>query len=104
MTKNDEAPMTKNNLPTSPSITIEFYGIPRERAGLTEWSAPAGTLADVLSAVARQCPRLQDLVGPGGAIGPHYRVSLDGQRFVTDMDEILPAGSHLLVLSADAGG
>src|SRR5437868_7005075 len=86
------------------SLVVEFFGIPRERAGRTALTVAAGTLAEVLSAVVRQCPRLQDLLGPGAAISAHYRVSLDGRRFVSEMNELVPADSHLLILSADAGG
>ena len=64
----------------------------------------AESLADILMAVERQCPRLKDLRETNGAISPHYRVSLNGERFLTDVEEILPARSHLLILSADAGG
>jgi hypothetical protein len=31
-------------------------------------------------------------------------LSLDGERFVTDLAEPLPPGARLLLLSADAGG
>jgi hypothetical protein len=64
----------------------------------------AGSLAEVLVAVEQQCPHLTDLRRTNGAFSPHYRVSLDGQRFLTDVEEILPAGSRVLILSADAGG
>jgi sacsin len=39
---------------------------------------------------------------PGAA--PHYLLSLDGERFITDLGETLPNGTRLLLLSADAGG
>jgi hypothetical protein len=91
-------------MPGQHSLIVEFYGIPRERAGRAELLVTAGSLAEVLMGVQRQCPRLHDLRQEDGAISPHYRVSLDGQRFLTDALEILPAGSHVLILSADAGG
>jgi hypothetical protein len=34
----------------------------------------------------------------------HYLLSVDGQRFLNDLGERLSAGTHLLLLSADAGG
>jgi len=86
------------------SVIVEFFGIPRERAGRSELAATAGSLASVLMAVQEECPRLSDLRQAHGGISPHYRISLDGQRFLTDVEEILPAGSHVLILSADAGG
>jgi molybdopterin converting factor small subunit len=85
-------------------IIVEFYGIPRERAGRTELIVAAGPLGDVLAAVQRHCPRLQDVRQPTGNLNPNYRISLDGQRFLTDIAEIVPAQSRLLLLSADPGG
>jgi hypothetical protein len=39
-----------------------------------------------------------------GRLAPVYLLSLNGERFLTDLDERLPAGARLLLLSADAGG
>lgn len=86
-----------------PEVTIEFYGIPRERAGRTELRVRAATVADALAAAERQCPGLRDLQA-GGRLAPHYRLSVDGQRFVTEMSECVTPGMRLLLLSADAGG
>jgi molybdopterin synthase sulfur carrier subunit len=85
-------------------VTVEFYGVPRLRAGRAELAVEAATLRDALAAVVTACPRLGDLVAAGGQVPGHYLLSLDGQRFVTDPDQPLTAGARLLVLSADAGG
>ncbi len=85
-------------------VTVEFYGVPRLRAGRAELAVAAGTVAEVLAAVEQSCPGLVGLVGPGGRVDPHYLLSLDGRRFVTDWQESLEAGERLLLLSADAGG
>ena len=84
-------------------VTVEFYGIPRQRAGRAELAVAAGTVAEVLAAVERECPGLAGLVRQG-RVSPHYLLSLDGRRFVTGMGERLGPGERLLVLSADAGG
>jgi len=86
------------------AVTVEFYGVPRLRAGRAELAVPAGPLAAVLAAVERTCPGLAGLVGAGGRVAPHYLLSLDGRRFVNDPEEVLAAGERLLLLSADAGG
>jgi hypothetical protein len=91
-------------MPTNPSIIVEFFGIPRERAGRTELAVAPGSLAEILQSVEQQCPRLVNLRTPEGGINPHYRISLDGERFLTDVAEVLVAQSHVLILSADAGG
>jgi molybdopterin converting factor small subunit len=85
-------------------VTVEFYGIPRLRAGRAELAVPAGTVAEVLAAVERECARLAGLVQPGGRINPHYLLSVDGRRFVGDGQHPLGPGEHVLLLSADAGG
>ena len=90
----------------TPTLLVEFFGIHlRERAGRMELKVPAGALGDVLTAIQEQCPRLKDLRdGVNGAISRHYRLSLDGQRFLTDLERNPAAGSHVLILSADVGG
>lgn len=88
----------------SDSVTVEFYGIPRERAGCGEVTVAPGPLQTILEEVQRLCPRFTDLRTAHGGISPHYRVSLDGQRFLTDVAEFLPGASRLIVLSADMGG
>jgi molybdopterin converting factor small subunit len=84
-------------------VIIEFYGIPRERAGRTELTVQAATVAEALAAVERHCPALHGLCRDGG-LAPHYRLSLEGKQFLTDMQQSLAGGARLLLLSADAGG
>jgi hypothetical protein len=85
------------------TVTVEFYGIPRLRAGRGELVVPAGTVAQVLTAVARACPALTGLLNDKGLSG-HYLLSVNGDRFVRRLDEVVQPGLHLLLLSADAGG
>jgi hypothetical protein len=86
------------------SVVVELYGIPRERAGMTEVMVASGSLGEVLDSLMEACPRLRDLRKGDGTISPHYRVSLDGARFLTDVAESVPEQSRLLLLSADVGG
>jgi molybdopterin converting factor small subunit len=85
-------------------VTVEFFGVPRQRAGRAELAVPRGTVRGVLVAVGRSCPGLADLVPVGGKLAPHYILSLNGQRFLRDLDHLLVPGDRLLLLSADAGG
>jgi molybdopterin converting factor small subunit len=85
-------------------VTVEFLGVPRQRAGRAELVVEAASVAELLAAVERTCPGLKGLVRPDGRLPPHYLLSIDGQRFVTDTQESLAAGTRLLLLSADAGG
>jgi len=85
-------------------VTVEFFGIPRQRAGCAEMTVEAVTVGDALAAIVAARPALDGLVQPDGRVSPHYLVSIDGLRFVRDLREEVPAGSRVLLLSADAGG
>jgi hypothetical protein len=52
----------------------------------------------------RACPRLADLRGPDGRPAPTYLVSINGERFLSGVDEPVRDGDRVLILSADAGG
>jgi len=91
-------------MPHTTAITVEFYGVPRQRAGCAEAVVRGDTLAEVLAAVAHTYPGLHELQRPDGGPAPHYLVSLDGDRFVSDPGQRLEPGARLLLLSADAGG
>jgi molybdopterin converting factor small subunit len=85
-------------------VTVEFFGVPRARAGRAELEVSAATAADALDGVAAVCPALAGLRRPDGRLAPQYLLSLDGERFVTDLAQPLRPGDRLLLLSADAGG
>jgi molybdopterin converting factor small subunit len=87
-----------------PLVTVEFYGVPRARAGRAELSVPAGTVADLLAAVERACPALAGLRQADGRPSPHYLLSVEGRQFVTEAGQPLRPGERVLLLSADAGG
>jgi molybdopterin converting factor small subunit len=85
-------------------VTVEFFGLPRQRAGRAELTTAARTVRDALEAVRRACPNLAGVLTPDGRVNAQYLVSLNGERFVTDLREPLPPGARLLLLGADAGG
>ena len=85
-------------------VTVEFYGIPRRRAGRAELTVAAATVAELLTEVERVCPGLRGLVVEEGRPAPHYLLSLDGGAFLTDPRQALAPGARVLLLSADAGG
>jgi molybdopterin converting factor small subunit len=85
-------------------VTVEFFGVPRWRAGRAELHVAAGTVRDLLAAIENSCPGLAGLLQPEGRLAPHYLLSLDGQRFVSDLAQNLHPGDRVLLLSADAGG
>ncbi len=87
-----------------PTITIELFGMPRARAGLKEVAVSASNVAEALTEVIKECPKLADVFRTDGSLSPHYLLSLDGQQFVCDLSHPLRSGDRLLLLSADAGG
>ncbi len=66
-------------------VTVEFYGVPRQRAGRAELAADAETAAAALARVAEACPGLRPLLTPDGRLAPQYLLSIDGDRFVADL-------------------
>jgi len=82
---------------------VEFLGIPRERAGVTDLEIEAATLGQLLRDLAARFPDLRELV-PNGELHPSVVVNLNGDEFVSDPRRELADGDHVLILSADVGG
>lgn len=87
-----------------PTATVEFYGVPRLRAGRGRVVVNAATVAGVIAGLGRECPGLAGEVIRDGRLHPAYRLCLDGRVFVGDAGDPIPAGSAVLLLAADAGG
>ena len=86
-------------------VIVEFFGIPRLRAGRSELRIPAATVGELLRAIEAACPGLQGLTQPDGRLLPQYLLSLDGQAFLAnDSQHPLQGGQRVLLLSADVGG
>jgi molybdopterin converting factor small subunit len=85
-------------------VTVEFYGVPRQRAGRTEVDVAARTVGELLEAVERACPGLAGLRRPDGRLAAQYLLSVAGREFVTDVRQELRPGDRVLLLSSDAGG
>ncbi|NIL96407.1 MAG: hypothetical protein GTO53_05640 [Planctomycetales bacterium] len=86
------------------SIRVEFFGIPRQRAGVAATTATGRRLGDVLAELERKYPGLAECCIRAGRLEPGYTANLGGNRFVTDPETELAAADVLLILSADAGG
>jgi molybdopterin converting factor small subunit len=83
---------------------IEFLGIPRERAGISELEIEAGTLGQLLGTLVTRCPGLSELITSDGALHPSVVANLNGDEFVSDLATPFADDDHLLILSADVGG
>jgi molybdopterin converting factor small subunit len=86
------------------TITVELFGIPRERAGTERVQCAPARLGDVLAHLLARFPRLADECIAGDRLQSGYLANLNGQKFVTDPATELTDGDSLLILSADAGG
>ncbi len=85
-------------------VTVEFFGIPRARAGVAQAVAEGATLGAVLIDLARRYPALGDTCVEGYHLRPGFVANLRGERFVTDPATKLTEGDAILLLSQDAGG
>jgi molybdopterin converting factor small subunit len=85
---------------------VEFFGVPRERAGMSELDVQADTLGQLLGTLAAQIPSLTTPIGgsEGARLHPSFVASLNGDRFVSDPGTPLGKNDCVLILSADAGG
>lgn len=86
------------------TVRVEFFGIPRQRAGTPRAEILGRTLGEVLRGTAEQFPALRGECLEDGRLRPGYLANLNGRQFVTDPDTPLADGDCILILSADAGG
>jgi molybdopterin converting factor small subunit len=82
---------------------VEFLGIPRERAGVSDVELEAETLGKVLELLATRFPGLSELI-PAGTLHPSVAANLNAQEFIHDPETPLAREDRLLILSADVGG
>jgi molybdopterin converting factor small subunit len=82
---------------------VEFFGVPRERAGVSMLEVEADTLGQLMGTLAAQIPSFAKLVGVN-RLHPAFVANLNGDRFVSDPGTPLGENDCVLILSADAGG
>lgn len=84
-------------------MQVEFFGVPRERAGVASLDVEAATLGQLWTTLAAQIPSLGSLIS-GDRLNPVLVANLNGDRFVSDPATPLSETDSILILSADAGG
>ena len=82
---------------------VEFLGVPRQRAGISDLEVQADTLGQLLGKLAAQIPTLGEVIAVD-RLHPSFVANLNGDRFVSDPGTQLGEDDRLLILSADAGG
>jgi len=86
------------------TITVELFGIPRQRAGIAQTQSEGTRLDEVLADLASRFPLLARDCFDNGQLRSGTLANLNGQRFIADPATALAPGDALLILSADAGG
>jgi len=85
-------------------ITVEFYGIPRARAGVASIKIEAATIGDAINSLAEQFSELARDCFSGQQLKVGYLANVNGSQFTTDPSQPLSEGDSLLIMSADSGG
>ncbi len=84
-------------------MLVEFFGIPRERAGVAGIEVRAETLGQLFATLAVEIPSFDGLIGEH-QLHSCFVANLNGDRFVSDPGTPLRENDRVLILSADAGG
>jgi molybdopterin converting factor small subunit len=82
---------------------VEFFGVSRQRAGVSELEVQAATLGQLLGTLAAQIPSLGELIAVD-RLHSSFVANLNGDQFVSDPATRLGENDSVLILSADAGG
>ena len=82
---------------------VEFFGVPRQRAGISQLEVEADTLGQMLAVVAAEVPSLREYIAKD-RLHASFAANINGDRFVEDPHTPLSDDDHVLILSADAGG
>jgi hypothetical protein len=86
-------------------LWVEFYGIPRLRAGVSEVRLPrVPVLGDLVLALCQRFPDFARECAQGNQLSATCTANLDGKRFVRDPQTPLAGVSTVLILSTDSGG
>ena len=84
-------------------MLVEFLGVPRQRAGVSQLEVEAKTLGELLGTLSTKFPSLADLIA-ADQLHPSFVANLNGNQFVSDPGTPLGHDDCVLILSADAGG
>ena len=87
-----------------PDIQVEFFGVPRLKAGVASTQVSADNVADLFTALREQLPEFADACLNGESLAAEFLLSINGTQFTRDESFNLNKGDHVLILSADVGG
>jgi len=85
-------------------VTVEFFGIARQRAGAARVEIDAANIGEAFDRLTLEYPRWADACLADGRLKPLFLANLNSRTFVTNRNQRLRDGDHLLILAADVGG
>ncbi len=85
-------------------VRVEFFGIPRARAGVAETLAAGDSLGELVLHLSQRFPQLAESCFDGPQFRPGYTANLGGDKFTTEPTTPLQENESILILSLDAGG
>jgi molybdopterin converting factor small subunit len=89
-------------------VRVEFYGIPRSRAGVThttlEFPATTISLSRVVTELASRYPDFAAACVESNSLARTCVANINGERFVGVAGTTVNDGETVLIMSADAGG
>ena len=86
------------------TIRVEFFGIPKQRAGVAAIQVEATTLQEALRQIVVELPRFGESCVVDEKLSAGFIANINGTSFASDGSTPLNPGDTLLILSADAGG
>ena len=85
-------------------VQVEFYGIPRQRAGIASIVIEATNVGELLDNLSNELPKFAQACLTDRSLNPEFLLSVNGRHFTRDVTEVLAANDRILILSADVGG
>lgn len=85
-------------------VTVEFFGVPRQRVGLPQVVVEGKNLGEVIEELSLQFPELAECCFEKGRVKEGFVMNLNGERFVSEPETELQLGDALLLMTADVGG
>jgi molybdopterin converting factor small subunit len=89
-------------------VTIEYFGIPRQKTGVSSdslsFANDSTSLLDVLTEISRRHTAFGEQCLTGDELSRETIINLNGDQFVRSLDTQVVNGDKILLLSTDAGG